>query len=88
MTWRQCNARCVRVKSARIGDSYMRELLVFFFFLSLLFSIRFTVAVTLEYGKFLSLQYEDYIYKFLVDARASARSRERKNILNNIKRNF
>ena len=28
MTWRQHNARCVRVKSARLGDSYMKELLV------------------------------------------------------------
>ena len=61
MTWRQCNDRCVRVKSARIGESYMRELLVFFSFFFLQLSIRFTVAVTLEYGKFLSLKYEDFI---------------------------
>ena len=30
------------------------------------------------HGRFLSPQYEDYIYKFIVDARAAARSEKKK----------
>ena len=50
--------------------------------------IRFSkLGFPVAHGKFPSLQYKDYIYKLIVDARAAARS-EKKDILNNIKSNF
>ena len=50
--------------------------------------IRFAkLGFPVAHGKFLSLQYEDYIYKFIVDARAADRSKK-KNILNTIKSTF